>query len=130
MQDLQIDLAIHLHRTQPWIPNFLRVLVRPTTKIECGMLEEDVRIGTQIMYTPSYNFWKKHVLQCHDGGRDCNVRCHVDYLTKNGTPGFYEYGVQLTDLSFHKFGPEEFAMECKWWKENYPKWLEYYKKSI
>lgn len=124
-----MELAIYLHRTQPWVPNFKRVLLRPNTRITCGLLADDVRVGTKIMYEPSEEFWRQHVMMCHNGGPGCDVDKHVNYLTSEGNPGFYEYGVQLTDLSYHKITLDGFTRECNWWRQNFPRLLEYAKRT-
>lgn len=127
--ETELELAIYLHKTQPWIPNFKRALVIPQTRIPCDVLLNDVRVGTQILYEPNDEFWKKHVLQCHEGGPGCNVQCHLDFLTPEGRLSKYEYGVQLTNYSFYPITRDGFQRECVWWKQNYPSLLEYVKRE-
>jgi hypothetical protein len=110
---LETQLCIHFHQTCPWVPHFLRVLVRPKTKIDCGLLQQDVYLAGQVYYTPTWQFWHLHAAQCHGGGSTCSLD-HHQWLLEN-----YDYVIQRTDLSFYHATREEFARECAWWQVNF-----------
>jgi len=119
MVPLETKLCIHLHQTCPWIPHFLRVLIRPKTKIcSCSLLEQDIYLAGQVYYLPSWEFWYIHSRQCH-GGTGCSLDNHV-WLLEN-----FSYVIQRTDLSYYYVTKEDFAAECAWWKINFPKLLKY-----
>jgi hypothetical protein len=117
---LETKFCIHLHQTCPWIQHFLRVLVRPKTKIvSCDLLQQDIYMGGEVVYLPSWQFWYIHSCQCHNGGAGCSLENHY-LLLEN-----YDLYVQRTDLSYYRVTREDFVQECLWWRSNFPKLLKY-----
>jgi hypothetical protein len=127
--NLEMILAIRLHKTCPWIPHFKRILIRYLSEVPWNFLGQDVIIGGIVYNVPTDDFWFTHVNTAHHGGIGCSVPVHVAYLTEGGRIADFEYGVQLTDLTFRVYGREEFEIECKWWRENYPRLLKEIKQT-
>jgi hypothetical protein len=121
MSGLQVILAVHLHKTCPWIPNFKRVLIRYLTEVPWDFMAGNVVIGSTVYNIPSDAFWYAHVLTAHNGGPGCSVPVHTAYLTEGGRIADFEYGVQLTDLTYRPYDQQDFEIECRWWRENFDK---------
>lgn len=122
---LERSLAIHLHKTSPWIPNFKRILVRYITQVPWQFLGQDVRIGTEILNEPTDEFWWVHVNSCHPNNcRGCSIGCHVAFLTAQGKIADFEYGAQLTDGTYRPFTREDFEIECRWWSQNFARLVD------
>lgn len=123
----QLNVAVYLHKIQPWFDNFKRALFVPNTNISYDNMSYDAKVDSQVMYVPSDEFWRNHVLRSHkpdkDGFFGCNVDEHLLEFTNNKCSSLSLYGVQLTDLSFHVITKYGFEKECFWWKKNYKKFL-------
>ena len=122
----QIQVAIYLHKIQPWFPNFKRALLVPLmlapTLSDQEFRSETVKVASEIMFTATDEFWRDHILRCHppdkDGILGCNVCEHLHYLGPQNN--YFSYGVQLTDLSFHhSLGESSFLKENIWWNKNF-----------